>query len=87
MDNDQLQNQLRDETTLAIHNIACAASVIAANRSIKPQGVSTDTEMDKIIAEVTNAYKYTIWKLSRYNQGEISSAIEKSHSTSPTWRE
>ena len=60
-----------DEQLLIAHNIACAASIIACNRGVNPKEAHICPEMDKIISEVTTAYKYTIWREFKYDLNTI----------------
>jgi len=57
-----------DEQLLTAHNIA---SIIAVNKGIQPQGCHVVEEMDKILHEVANAYKYAIWRLDKYDSHTI----------------
>jgi len=56
-----------DEQLLIAHNIACAASIIAVTKGIQPQGCHVVNEMDKILHDVAEAYKYSIWRLDKYD--------------------
>lgn len=55
-----------DASLIMRHNVACAASIIAANRNIKPKKGCVDDDMTKIINEVSDSYRYTIWYLEKH---------------------
>jgi len=57
-----------DESLLINHNIACAASIVASIKGVKPEGPTTSMEMDAIIFEIVEAYKYSIWRFDKYNR-------------------
>ena len=49
-----------DEFTLVAHNIACAASIVAANSNDE----LTEKKLEKIILDVSQAYTQTLQMLS-----------------------
>jgi len=63
---ENLQEQ-RLEKILIKHNIASAVAVVAASKGIKPTPPGVDNSFDAIVVAVEDAYKYTIWKVDRYD--------------------
>ena len=57
------------EASLIKHNIAQATAIVAAVRGIKPKPGGPDPDMNVIMHEVKDAYKYTIWHIERHQGG------------------
>jgi len=63
--------QQNDESLLVGHNIACAVSIIAGIKGIKPIDAGANMEINQIITDAKEVYKYAIWRLNRYDQHTI----------------
>jgi hypothetical protein len=52
-----------NESLLIAHSIACAASVVAVNKGIKPSDIAAG-KMDDIITGIRDAYKQIIKRMN-----------------------
>ena len=73
-----------DEKVLIKHNIATAASIVAAVRGVKPEDSGVNTAMAEILHEVKNGYSWVLWSLERH-QPSIEEDVVK-HFASGVWR-
>ena len=54
-----------DEVTLTVHNIACAAAVVAAIKGVEPQTPGINAEMNEIVRKVEDAYLYAVRRTAK----------------------
>ncbi len=76
-----------DEMDIAVHNIACAVSVLAGIKGIQPHGDGTDKDMEDIIENVKMAYSYSMWHINRYGRGQYHEHVDQWHSTTSLWEQ